>query len=123
MPLPLPDALTPLRRELAVALEEATQAEAASPQVAPEIARAEYMFPFVSVVECPQARMLERIGPTLVATAVTDDAGFRSELVDCAAIDRLNLGPIPTTKLDWLQPHEGNIIDFLYRSRALQMAG
>ena len=35
---------------------------------------------------------------------------------------RLNLGPIPTTKLDWLQPHEGNIIDFLYRSRALQTA-
>ena len=34
---------------------------------------------------------------------------------------RLNLGPVPTTKLDWLQPHEGNIIDFLYRSRALQM--
>jgi hypothetical protein len=41
--------------------------------------------------------------------------------VDCTAIDRLNLGPIPTTKLDWLQPHEGNIIDFLYRSRALQL--
>jgi hypothetical protein len=28
---------------------------------------------------------------------------------------------VPTTKLDWLQPHEGNIIDFLYRSRALQV--
>jgi acyl-CoA reductase-like NAD-dependent aldehyde dehydrogenase len=86
----------------------------------PEIARAEYMFPFVSVVECPQEAMLERIGPTLVCTAITDDPAFRSALVDCTAIDRLNLGPIPTTKLDWLQPHEGNIIDFLYRSRALQ---
>jgi len=46
---------------------------------------------------------------------------FQLALTDCTGIDRLNLGPIPTTKLDWLQPHEGNIIDFLYRSRALQM--
>ncbi len=87
----------------------------------PDIARAEYMFPFVSVVECPQERILDAIGPTLVATAITDDPAFQSRLVGCTHIDRLNLGPIPTTKLDWLQPHEGNIIDFLYRSRALQL--
>ena len=88
----------------------------------PEIARAEYMFPFVSVVECPQDKMLDSIGPTLVCTAITDDEAFRSRLIDSTHIDRLNLGGIPTTKLDWLQPHEGNIIDFLYRSRALQIA-
>ena len=87
----------------------------------PDIAKAEYMFPFVSVVECPQGQMLERIGPTLVGTAITDDAEFQRQLVESTLIDRLNLGPIPTTKLDWLQPHEGNIIDFLYRSRALQV--
>jgi acyl-CoA reductase-like NAD-dependent aldehyde dehydrogenase len=88
----------------------------------PEIAKAEYMFPFVSVVECPQEQMLDRIGPTLVCSAITDDESFQRQLVECPHIDRLNLGPIPTTKLDWLQPHEGNIIDFLYRSRALQVA-
>ncbi|RLS82393.1 MAG: aldehyde dehydrogenase family protein [Planctomycetota bacterium] len=87
----------------------------------PEIAKAEYMFPFVSVVECPQERMLDAIGPTLVCSAITSDATFRTQLVECTHIDRLNFGAIPTTKLDWLQPHEGNIIDFLYRSRALQM--
>ena len=87
----------------------------------PEIAKAEYMFPFVSVVECSQGTMLEKIGPTLVCTAITDDPAFQSDLVNSTAIDRLNVGSIPTTKLDWLQPHEGNIIDFLYRSRALQM--
>jgi len=88
----------------------------------PGIAKAEYMFPFVSVVECPQDKMLASIGPTLVCSAITDDEAFQQKLVDCTHIDRLNLGPIPTTKLDWLQPHEGNIIDFLYRSRALQVA-
>ena len=88
----------------------------------PEISRAEYMFPFASVICCPQAKMLERIGPTLVATALTSDESFRGQLINAAHIDRLNLGPLPTIKLDWLQPHEGNIIDFLYRSRALQLA-
>jgi hypothetical protein len=73
------------------------------------------------VVECPQERMLEAIGPTLVCSAITHDPAFTDRLIDCTHIDRLNLGPIPTTKLDWLQPHEGNIIDFLYRSRALQV--
>jgi acyl-CoA reductase-like NAD-dependent aldehyde dehydrogenase len=95
-------------------------AHSTSPE--PEIARAEYMFPFVTVVECPQEQILESIGPTLVGTAITDDEAFQRQLVDSTSIDRLNLGPIPTTKLDWLQPHEGNIIDFLYRSRALQLA-
>jgi hypothetical protein len=33
----------------------------------------------------------------------------------------LNIGAIPTTRLNWLQPHEGNIIDFLFRSRAYQV--
>jgi acyl-CoA reductase-like NAD-dependent aldehyde dehydrogenase len=96
-----------------------TVVHCASPE--PDIARAEYMFPFVSVVECPQERMLEAIGPTLVCSAITEDPAFQARLVDCTHIDRLNLGPIPTTKLDWLQPHEGNIIEFLYRSRALQV--
>ena len=40
----------------------------------PAIAKKEYMFPFVTVVECPQAKMLESIGPTLVCTAITEQA-------------------------------------------------
>ena len=86
----------------------------------PEIANVEYMFPFVSVVECPQERMLEAIGGTLVCSAITGDPAFRSRLIDATSIDRLNLGPVPTIQLNWLQPHEGNIIDFLYRARAFQ---
>jgi acyl-CoA reductase-like NAD-dependent aldehyde dehydrogenase len=84
-------------------------------------ANKEYMFPAVSVVDCPQERMLDSIGPTLVCTAVTFDDSFRQNLIDASHIDRLNLGPIPTPQLNWLQPHEGNLIDLLYRSRALQI--
>ena len=36
--------------------------------------------------------------------------------------DEPNLGPVPTTQLNWLQPHEGNIVDFLFRARAFQTA-
>ena len=43
------------------------------------------------------------------------------QLIDATHIDRLNLGPIPTIKLNWLQPHEGNIVDFLFRARAYQL--
>lgn len=82
----------------------------------------EYMFPLVNVVECPQAKMQAAMDYTLVCTAITDDKDFRRDLIGSTEIDRLNLGPIPTPKLDWLQPHEGNLIEFLYRSRALQMA-
>ena len=84
------------------------------------LANTEYMFPFVSVVRCPQEQMLERIGPTLVCSAVTSDEKIRQRLIDARHIDRLNIGGIPTIKLDWLQPHEGNIVEFLFRPRALQ---
>ncbi len=87
------------------------------------LANTEYMFPFVSVVECPQEEMLEKIGPTLVCSAITRDREFQRSLMGAPHIDRLNLGPIPTIKLDWLQPHEGNIVDFLFRPRAFQLEG
>ena len=85
------------------------------------IAQKEYMFPFASVVECPEDKMLSSIGETLVCTGITKNESLRNQLIDCTEIDRLNLGPVPTTKLNWLQPHEGNIIDFLFRSRAFQV--
>jgi hypothetical protein len=90
-----------------------------SPQAS--LAKAEYMFPFAAVVECPQEKMIEAIGPTLVCSAITDDAAFQRALTDAVNIDRLNVGPIPTIKLDWMQPHEGNIVEFLFRARAYQV--
>jgi hypothetical protein len=85
-------------------------------------AKKEYMFPFVTVVDCPEAKMLEQIGSTLVCSAITCNPGFRRALLDAVHIDRLNLGPVPTIQLNWLQPHEGNIVEFLFRERAFQSA-
>jgi len=91
-----------------------------SPEAA--IANKEYMFPFATVVQCPEARMLESIGPTLVCSAITCRPEFRQALLDATQIDRLNLGAVPTIQLNWLQPHEGNIVQFLFRARAFQSA-
>lgn len=88
----------------------------------PAAAQREYMFPFVSVVRCDQARMPEAIGYTLVCTALSSDAVFRQRLLDSVHVDRLNFGPVATTALNWLQPHEGNLVEFLFRPRAFQEA-
>ena len=86
-----------------------------------ELAQSEYMFPYVTVVECPQDQMLNQIGKTLVCSAITEDDAWRRQLIGAVHIDRLNIGAIPTIQLDWMQPHEGNIIDFLFRARAFQI--
>jgi len=95
-------------------------AHAENPQIA--IASKEFMFPFATVVKCPQDKMLKAAGMTLVGSAITEDQNWIDQLTDATSIDRLNIGPIPTNRLNWLQPHEGNIIDFLFRSRAYQMS-
>ena len=84
------------------------------------LAKTEFLFPFVSVVEIAQDEILEWIGPTLVATAITNDSEFRRALVASPDIDRLNLGPIGTPVIRWDQPHEGNLFELLYRRRAIQ---
>ena len=97
-----------------------TIVHADSPDAA--IAKKEFMFPFATVVECPESTMLEAMGPTLVCTAITDSDALRGRLLDAVHIDRLNLGPVPTSQLNWRQPHEGNIVEFLFRARAFQSA-
>jgi len=83
------------------------------------LANTEFLFPFTSVVEISQDQMLDAIGPSLVVSAITHDAEFRSALIQSPDIDRLNLGAAPTCRVQWDQPHEGNLFEFLYRRRAI----
>lgn len=84
------------------------------------LANVEFLFPFASVVEAPQSEVLQRIGSTLVLTAITEDESFIQALFASSNVDRLNVGPIPTNRVSWDQPHEGNLFEHLYRRRALQ---
>lgn len=84
------------------------------------LANTEFMFPFASIVEVPQSEMLDTIGETLVVSAFTKDPDWAVDLMTSTNIERLNIGPYPTNRVQWEQPHEGNIFEFLYRRRALQ---
>jgi len=86
------------------------------------LANKEFLFPYASVIEYPQGDILKRIGYTLAATALTEDTGFIAECMACPNIERLNIGPLPTNRLTWDQPHEGNLFTHLYKQRALQHA-
>ncbi|MEL6820362.1 MAG: aldehyde dehydrogenase family protein [Calditrichota bacterium] len=85
------------------------------------LASSEYLFPFVTVVESPQDQLLNDMGPTLVVTAITEDQNYVNELFASPNVERLNIGPVPTMKIAWDQPHEGNLFEHLYRQRALHV--
>lgn len=84
------------------------------------LANREFLFPFASVVEAPLDEMPACLGPSLVVTAITEDPAFRQRLLNAPTVDRLNLGAIPTGRIGWDQPHEGNLFEHLYGRRAIQ---
>jgi len=84
------------------------------------LANREYMFPFVSVVEVPEDEMPDCLGHSLVVTAITDNPELIERLVASPLVDRLNIGALPTTRIGWDQPHEGNLFEHLYARRAIQ---
>jgi acyl-CoA reductase-like NAD-dependent aldehyde dehydrogenase len=86
------------------------------------LANREFLFPFASVVEVRPDEVPQRLGPTLVLTAITSEAPIIRRLMTSPLVHRLNLGPIPTPQITWDQPHEGNLFDHLYARRAYQQA-
>ena len=87
-----------------------------------DLALREFLFPFASVVECPQSEVLEKTGYSLVMTAVTKDVNWINQLFDHPEVERLNIGNVPTNRISWNQPHEGNLFDFLYTRRSFAFA-
>jgi hypothetical protein len=86
------------------------------------LANREFLFPFASVVPVSQNDIPRALGPSLVVTAITNDRQLTGRLLASPQVGRLNLGPIPTQRISWDQPHEGNLFDHLYARRAFQRA-
>ena len=86
------------------------------------LANREFLFPFASVVPVKQEDVPRALGPSLVVTAITQDRALIARLLASPDVGRLNLGGIPTCKVSWDQPHEGNLFDHLYARRAFQVA-
>jgi hypothetical protein len=87
------------------------------------LANKEFLFPFASVVTVNQDEIPERLGSSLVITAITHDKKLIQRLITSPLVDRLNIGAIPTWQIGWDQPHEGNLFEHLYARRAFQRAG
>jgi acyl-CoA reductase-like NAD-dependent aldehyde dehydrogenase len=86
------------------------------------LANREFLFPFASVVPVSQDDVPRALGPSLVVTAITHDRKLIARLLASPDVGRLNLGAIPTPRISWDQPHEGNLFDHLYARRAFQCA-
>lgn len=86
------------------------------------LANREFLFPYASVVETTQDRMLSQIGYSLAVTAITRDPAFIDSLSAFPHIERLNIGPVSTMKISWDQPHEGNMFEFLWQRRSIERA-
>jgi len=77
----------------------------------------------------PRPSLLERLSAFLTREPEDREelldllrGAFERRLLDAVHVDRLNFGRVPTTQLNWRQPHEGNIVEFLFRARAFQSA-
>jgi acyl-CoA reductase-like NAD-dependent aldehyde dehydrogenase len=97
-----------------------TVVRCASPSHA--LANREFLFPFASVVEVGRGELPRALGTSLVVTAITRDEELIAKLLASPHVDRLNVGAIPTTRISWDQPHEGNLFEHLYARRAFQRA-
>jgi hypothetical protein len=86
------------------------------------LANREFLFPFASVVKVKQDQIPGMLGPSLVVTAITNDAKLIQKLIASPHVDRLNIGAVPTNQVSWDQPHEGNLFEHLYARRAFQRA-
>jgi acyl-CoA reductase-like NAD-dependent aldehyde dehydrogenase len=86
------------------------------------LANREFLCPYASVVQVPQADMLKQIGYTLACTAITRDTSFIEQLQSFSHLERLNIGPVSTMKISWDQPHEGNLFEFLWQRRSIERA-
>ncbi len=86
------------------------------------LAGKEFLFPFATVREIPTAQMADKLESTLVCTVITSDPDLQHQMLTHPNINRLNFGPIATPTIDWNQPHEGNLFDFLFERRAFQLA-
>jgi acyl-CoA reductase-like NAD-dependent aldehyde dehydrogenase len=84
------------------------------------LANREFLCPYASVVQVPQADMLKQIGYTLACSVITKDPAFIDQVMAYPHIERLNIGPVSTMKISWDQPHEGNMFEFLWQRRSIE---
>lgn len=82
----------------------------------------EYSFPFVTVAEEPDVDTIVRAASgSLVVSLLSNNDTLLNRLLFNPDIFKVYRGPYATTDIDFLDPHEGFISNFLYKTKALRM--
>ncbi|GBD99999.1 methylmalonate-semialdehyde dehydrogenase [acylating] [bacterium BMS3Abin07] len=80
----------------------------------------EFPFPFITVTEVDRDGILDAASDSLVVTLLSDDDELFKKLLFCPDIGKVYHGVFPTTDIDFQDPHEGFISDFLFKTKALK---
>lgn len=82
----------------------------------------EYSFPFVTVSEEPDIDTIVRAASgSLVVTLLSNNDTLFNKLLFSPDIFKVYRGPYTTTDIDFQEPHEGFISNFLYKTKTLRM--
>lgn len=79
----------------------------------------EFPFPFITVTEVCRDEILDAVSGSLVVTMLSDDELFK-KLLFCPDIGKVYHGVFSTTDIDFQDPHEGFISEFLFKTKALK---
>lgn len=82
----------------------------------------EFSFPFVTVAEEPDVEAIVRAASgSLVVSLLSHNDALRHKLLFTPEIFKVYQGAITTTDIDFQDPHEGFISNFLFQTKALRM--
>jgi len=80
----------------------------------------EFPFPFITITEVDRTELSDAASNSLVVTLLSDDRKLLRELLYKNDIAKLYQGEYPTNLIDFSDPHEGFISDFLFKKKAMR---
>jgi thienamycin biosynthesis protein ThnO len=84
---------------------------------------AEFPFPFVTVARCPVSEFTRRCRGSLVVSLIGGNQALLEDLIFEPTIDKVFHGEDFDRGYDPIDPHEGYLIDFLFRRKAVSPYG
>lgn len=80
----------------------------------------EFPFPYITVAEVKREEVIRAASGSLVVTLFSEDPDLFRDLLFCPHISKVYHGLCPTTDIDFQEPHEGFISDFLFTTKAIR---
>jgi acyl-CoA reductase-like NAD-dependent aldehyde dehydrogenase len=77
----------------------------------------ELPFPFVTVAEAAEAEIPRLLGKTLACTVLSDSLLLRRAILRTRGVEKVYGPTADATRMDFGDPHQGFLLDFLYRAK------